>query len=440
VIQPDAVGLFPHLFDLSLEHIGKKLMSIRIVCLGILCGAVVAATALAADDRGKPWKRHTIDDSSRGADGVRLADVNGDGLLDIATGWEEGGKIRVYRNPGPKKSKQLWPAVTVGNVRSPEDAVFVDLDRDGAFDVVSSCEGRNRTMFVHWAPTEKEKYLSETDWTTEAIPASSGKRSWMFCLPMQVDGRGGVDLVAGTKGGGAEIGWFESPRNPRQLADWKWHPIYQAGWIMSLFAHDMDGDEDLDLLTTDRKGGNRGCHWLENPGPGAAQKQLWKVHSIGGIGQEVMFMTPTDLDRDGRLDVLAAVRGGDLLFMRQRPVEVKSRKSASFGWDLHTIRMPSGAGTGKGVGVADIDLDGMLDVVFSCENADGKSGVMWLSRGTSQPPTSADWTAHEISGRKRGVKFDRIEILDLDGDGDLDVLTCEERDNLGVVWYENPRK
>ena len=31
----------------------------------------------------EPWKRHTIDKSSRGADGVRLADVNGDGLQDI---------------------------------------------------------------------------------------------------------------------------------------------------------------------------------------------------------------------------------------------------------------------------------------------------------------------------------------------------------------------
>ena len=29
-------------------------------------------------------------------------------------------------------------------------------------------------------------------------------------------------------------------------------------------------------------------------------------------------------------------------------------------------------------------------------------------------------------------------MIDLDGDNDLDVLTCEERHNLGVIWYENP--
>jgi hypothetical protein len=37
-----------------------------------------------------------------------------------------------------------------------------------------------------------------------------------------------------------------------------------------------------------------------------------------------------------------------------------------------------------------------------------------------------------------GVKYDFIELIDLDGDQDLDVLTTEENKGLGVVWYENP--
>jgi len=46
------------------------------------------------------WQRHTIDDSSLGADGTRFGDINGDGLLDITTPWEQGGVVRVYINPG----------------------------------------------------------------------------------------------------------------------------------------------------------------------------------------------------------------------------------------------------------------------------------------------------------------------------------------------------
>jgi len=56
------------------------------------------------------------------------------------------------------------------------------------------------------------------------------------------------------------------------------------------------------------------------------------------------------------------------------------------------------------------------------------------------------WVTHDLSGPD-GIKFDRIELMDVDGDGDLDLLTCEERHRskenpkltgLGVFWYENP--
>lgn len=400
--------------------------------LPLICCILIWLTPCAADD-GRPWRMHTVDASSRGADGVRLADVNGDGLPDITTGWEEGRSVRVYLNPGPKKAKQLWPKVTVGEVRSPEDAVFADVDGDGAVDVVSSCEGRTRSMFVHWAPKKPADYLNAKLWKTEVIPASQNRTAWMFALPLQVDGKRGVDLVAGSKNPSAVIGWFESPQNPRSLADWKFHPIYKAAWIMSLFAIDIDGDGDKDIVTSDRKGSKSGCYWLENPGPGKAQSGPWKVHPIGGLKQQVMFMKPCDLNGDKRLDFVVAVSKSGILYL-QRTADEKPT------WKQFSIPMPENMGTGKAVAVGDLDGDGRLDIVLTCEKAGGKSGVAWLSQPKEKPPSNPNWVRHEISGNKKGVKYDRIELLDLDGDGDLDVLTCEERDNLGVIWYENPSK
>ncbi|MCS6859569.1 MAG: VCBS repeat-containing protein, partial [Abditibacteriales bacterium] len=311
-------------------------------------------------------------------------------------------------------------------VRSPEDAVLVDLDNDGAVDVVSCCEGDTKTIWVHWAPQDKSQYLDASAWKTEPIPAAQGNKRWMFCLPMQVDGRHGVDLVAGAKDAGAQIGWLEAPANPRDLAAWKWHPICEAGWVMSLIASDVDGDGDLDVVASDRKGTRRGCYWLENVR--TPQGVSWNVHPIGALGQEVMFLTLTDLDRDGWLDVLTAVRGGDFVYLR--------RKSRSpIAWESFPIRMPPGAGNGKAVNVGDINRDGKPDIVFTCEGAEGQSCVMWMSY--RQSPTDYVWDAHDISGAGGG-KFDLVQLLDLDGDGDLDVMTCEERSNLGVVWYENP--
>jgi len=102
--------------------------------------------------------------------------------------------------------------------------------------------------------------------------------------------------------------------------------------------------------------------------------------------------------------------------------------------------MPAGTGGAKGVGIGDIDLDGRADLVFTCEGANGPlSGVRWMRASGPLEDARTEWTDHEIGGAP-GTKFDRIELLDLDADGDLDVLTCEEWDGLGVIWYENPAR
>ena len=160
---------------------------LRLTLAVMTTAAILAASPLsAADPPAHPaWRRHTIDAADRtagklGADGVRLADINHDGRLDVATGWEQGGAIRVCLNPGPKLARKPWP---VGRVRSPEDAVFGDLDGDGQFDVISCCEGSTRQIFVHWAPSSRRRQLDPAAWTTGSIPAVAGKQAWMYALP-----------------------------------------------------------------------------------------------------------------------------------------------------------------------------------------------------------------------------------------------------------------
>ena len=50
-------------------------------------------TAETATIYGNPWPLRVIDNTSQGADDVKFNDVNGDGLPDIATGWDEGGIV-----------------------------------------------------------------------------------------------------------------------------------------------------------------------------------------------------------------------------------------------------------------------------------------------------------------------------------------------------------
>ena len=199
----------------------------------------------------------------------------------------------------------------------------------------------------------------------------------------------------------------------------------------------MDNDGDRDILASDRKGQMRGCRWLENPGAGESQKKSWPNHFIGCRDKEVMFLTVADIDEDGLQDVLVAANTGkasEIVILRR--LDMKGQF-----WKEYVIAFPEQTGTAKAVVVGDINGDGKKDIVFSCENARSpKSGLMWLAR--RRGVFDGDWQAHDISGPK-GIKYDRMELLDVDEDGDPDVLTCEERENgkgLGLFWYENPHK
>jgi len=385
------------------------------------------------------WIRHAIDFTLSGADGVRLADVNGDRLMDITTGWEETGYTKVYLHPGNKRVQQEWPSVIVGRTVSVEDAVFADLDGDGGIDVISSTEGESKKIYINWAPARPDDYLDSAKWTSKVLPASDGLMRWMFAIPMQVDGANGLDIIAGAKDNNAMIGWFQAPENPRRISDWKWHPIFPATWVMSLIIKDMDNDGDMDIVTSDRKSGDtRGVRWMENPGPGPDQILEWDNHFIGAKGREVMFMDIYDLDEDGFEDAVVTE------YTNQKIVFMRRLDSKGLKWDEYEIDLPDIAGRAKAVKVGDIDGDGTPDIVHSANTLgdENKAGIIWLS--VKNRVTDSQWDWHAVSGPE-GYKFDRIELLDIDGDGDLDILTCEENygensRGLGIIWYENPYK
>ncbi len=386
------------------------------------------------------WKRHAIDNSLKGADGVRFGDVNRDGLADIVTGWEQSGLVRIYINPGKAKSKEKWPYVTVGVAPDVEDAVLVDLDADGSLDLVSSSEGKTRRVQVHWAPAPGRSYTDSTLWKTEIIPATDGVFQWMFATPLQIDGQHGVDLIVAGKRDNAKlpqpyIGWLKAPANPRDLAAWQWFPLAKVSWVMSVIVSDINGDRLPDIVYSDRKEAPTGIKWLQNPGPTHAEGP-WQNRIISDSTQQFLFMDLNDLDGDGRQDAIVVTKEDQIHFYRKLTDD-------GLRWQKHLIHYPANVGGGKAVTIADVDLDGRKDLVLSSEGAkDGKSGVYYLRYRTS--PFETDWLRNEISG-PQGMKYDLVPGYDFDGDGDPDFVTTEENDNssggfggLGVVWFENP--
>ena len=385
------------------------------------------------------WNRHIIDSTSSGADGVRIADANGDGISDITTGWEEEGITKVYLHPGYEKARGIWPSVIVGKTPSVEDALFVDVNNDQTLDVISVTGGDDKKIYIHWAPNNLNQYLDASKWKTEVLPISEGQIQWMFAITAQLNESNKINLVVGSKNEAAEIKWFQSSEKPNDLSNWKGHTISSSEWIMSLIEVDMDHDGDYDILTSDRKSGEtNGIRWLENAGKNFNQNHEWKNHFIGAHGLEVMFMDYADLDQDGLKDVIVTERSTQKIFF------IKKLDHSGLKWKSYPIDIPEVTGKAKAVKVGDINGDGKLDLVHTTNTYrdEDKQGVYWLSY--SKDPTDSNWTWHELSGFE-GYKFDRIELLDMDDDGDLDVLTTEENygmnsKGLGVIWYENPTK
>jgi len=394
-------------------------MRLILIFVLLLCIQVVANDSVIRVP-GKPWARHTIDNTSQGADGVKLGDFNGDGLQDIVTGWEEGGVVRVYANPGTAKVREAWPQTTVGEVKNVEEAIFADLDGDGRLEVISGTEGKTRTLYWH--------RQIDSQWRTDAFPAATNTQMWMQAAALDLDGQHGPDLLLASKGEGAAVGWLQAPAKPDDLGAWTYHKLRDAGWIMSVIPHDMDGDGDADVLFSDRKGGRTGVFWLENPGAEANRQHApWKEHAVGALGRQVMFADIGDVNGDGLADVVVAVKPVDIVICLRKP---------DGGWNERVLTLDaSNIGDAKAVKIADVNGDSLPDLFFTCENAKGKlEGIVWLEQQRDGP-----WKQHSLGGPE-GLKYDLMQTLDLDGDGDLDVITCEERDQLGVVWYENPHR
>ncbi|WKN41882.1 FG-GAP repeat domain-containing protein [Tunicatimonas pelagia] len=200
---------------------------------------------------------------------------------------------------------------------------------------------------------------------------------------------------------------------------------------MSIETVDIDQDGYADILISDRKGSLRGVRWLQHPASETEQLfQPWISHNIGLTNGEPMFLTVTDWNQNDQPDIFVPDLYGQLHCFYQ----------TSNGWIHDSITYSEQAGTrGKSVTAGDLNTDSRLELVTTYEDADRRPGVMVSTF------TDLGWK-HQAISDTLGRKFDFAKLIDLDQDGDLDVLTSEENNNsptqggLGVIWYENPLK
>ena len=280
-------------------------------------------------------------------------DVNGDGWVDFVRIGFPGEEVQWFENP--KNKAEHWKAHLIHPTLGNESAGFYDIDGDGRMDILG---GNPSTGEMIWLKSPDPKKGLEWERYTISKEKSPGTDRFSHGLGMgDVNGDGRLDVIV-------KEGWWESPEDVTQ-SYWTFHPADLGEASAQMYADDLDGDGDRDVISSSAH--QLGIWWHEQSEE--AGRSLWKTHLISDAFTQTHGLVHIDMNGDGHLDLVTGKRY--FAHMGSDPGEYDAavlywfefHPGSTPSWTPHLIDNDSGVGVH--LVVEDITGDGLLDIIIA---------------------------------------------------------------------------
>lgn len=390
---------------------------------------------------------------------LAFADVDNDGDSDLIAANSAPEKIAVFSNTNGNAS--FGPLVIVNaEYRTIADLALVDVDQDGDADVVTANEN-----FSANNPAIKQLawYENESGYFRRQHVISADWSDFYAVKPADFDQDGDLDLLAAGRNP-AVLCWFEND------GAGVFGPVHTLPLLFGasiILTPDLDNNGWPDILAAANSNGGSPLGWYKNTGGqfgqgvilsgltypqglavlnldsdtfpdiAIAQESFNTLDMVGFLHADSaghysnnvtnFFNTSADgaiktadLDGDGRPDVAAVGADAITVFLSSNGF---AKQVAAGG--------PTFGFNGEDLAIADIDLDGDMDLVVTASPSGSLVRVRWYENVDGLGHFNSGFDITEVNGV---YSVQQIACADMDLDGDQDII-LEDFDR--IVWLEN---